>query len=82
MKITARNLKGFHTELSKGLERILTPILWIFYDGSCTEIYQPIIPKEFPEWKNSDIYKTPYAKKSLDPSHPPIIEDETPFVPS
>lgn len=62
IKIVSENLKGFYTQISKGLERILTPLLRISYDDSCKEIYQPIIPNELPEWKNLDVYKTPYVR--------------------
>lgn len=52
-----------YIKIREGLERKLIPLLRISYDKLCTEIYQPIIPKEIEDWRNLAIYNTPYVKK-------------------
>lgn len=44
-----------------GLERILEPVFRISFDRSCTEIYQPIIPRELEDCLSMDMYLRPYV---------------------
>jgi len=55
--------KSTYMRIRTGLERVITPLLRVSYNRSCTEIYQPIIPRELFDWEELEIYKTPYVKK-------------------
>lgn len=50
-------------DMHEGLERILMPLIRSSYNTNCTEIYQPIIPKEVKNRLKENIYQTPYVRR-------------------